>query len=164
MLLKKYFCHFIRSIACSFRGAARRVVLLNTRAMSLVEIMIVLVIMGSIVGFMVVNVTGQLKKAQIREARIQMGNLSRALESYYTDCATYPTTEEGLGALVERAGSCNSWGPEPYLHKIPADPWGGEYIYEQDGSSFVLFSLGGDKREGGEGVDADISSNDDAER
>ena len=145
-----------RMLSQVWGGAADR------RGMTLIEIMIVLLILGSIAALLGVNVAGEMKKAKKRQAVILINSLSQALSSYYTDCGSYPSTEEGLQALVERTASCDSWGPEPYLEKnVPKDPWKMDFIYEQDGSRFVLISLGADKREGGEGFDADISSEDD---
>ena len=134
--------------------------LLNSRGFSLVEIMIVLAIIGIIVGIMANNFSGGLDKAKVKQAKITIAQLTDRLEMYQTDCSTYPTTEEGLDALLTAPGgdSCEEWGPEPYMKKLPKDPWKRDYIYESDGGEFTITSLGKDKKEGGEGYAADISN------
>lgn len=130
----------------------------NDRGMTLLEIMIVLAILGSLIAILATSVTGRLKAAKINQAKILIGEVSKALDMYYTDCSSYPTTEEGLQALIAKPASCNSWGPEPYLKKINKDPWNGDLIYESHGNTYTIRSLGSDKREGGAGDAADISS------
>lgn len=132
----------------------------NHRGFSLVEIMIVLAIIGIIVGLASGGIS-YFEKAKVKEANVKIKQLGDALEMYYTDCSIYPTTDQGLAALVEAPSDCEEWGPEPYIKKIPKDPWKREYIYESDGSDFEIKSLGKDRKEGGEGLDADISSKED---
>ncbi len=130
----------------------------DNRGMTLVEIMIVIAIIGSLMAILGNQVMGRLRSAKISQAKIQIGEISKALDMYYTACNSYPTTEEGLNALVVKPASCTSWGPEPYLKKLSKDPWNGDFIYENQGSTFTIRSLGSDKREGGAGDAADISS------
>ncbi len=130
----------------------------NNKGMTLLEIMIVLVILGSIAAILAGQVMGRLKTAKIRQAKIQIGEYGKALDMYFTDCNGYPTTEEGLNALVTAPPSCSNWGPDPYLKKVNRDPWNGEFAYESQGNAYVLRSLGSDRREGGSGDAADISS------
>lgn len=130
----------------------------NNKGMTLLEIMIVLVILGSLIGVLATRVQGQLKKAKMKEARIAISELGKALDMYFTDCNNYPSSEEGLQALVQAPSSCSNWGPEAYQRKINKDPWGRDFIYESNGSTYVLKSLGSDGREGGTGDAADISS------
>lgn len=130
----------------------------NNKGMTLLEIMIVLVILGGLIAILATQVQGRLKKAKINQARIQIAEYGKALDMFYTDCNSYPSSDEGLAALVEAPSSCNNWGPDPYLKKVNKDPWGGDFIYESSGSNYVLRSLGSDKREGGSGDAADISS------
>jgi general secretion pathway protein G len=102
---------------------------------------------------------GRLKSARIKQAKITMAEVGKALDMYYTDCGAYPSSEQGLGALVQAPGDgCSSWGPDPYIKKVPRDPWNHEYIYESQGGTYVLQSLGRDNREGGTGEDEDLSS------
>lgn len=132
----------------------------NQKGMSLVEIMVVLAIIASVATFIITNVTGNLKKANIRQAKILIKEVSKALDMYYTDCGNFPSTDKGLGALVEDPGDCSDWGPDPYIKKIPKDPWNNELFYEVDGGSYILISLGADRREGGSAENKDISSED----
>lgn len=134
------------------RSAAR-----NSRGMTLLEIMIVLAILGGIITILATQVTSRLASSRVKQARIHMAQIGNALDMFYTDCAFYP---ESLEALVTAPAECTNWGPEPYLKSMPKDPWGAPYIYENNGSSYVLRSLGADRREGGTGNDADISSED----
>lgn len=133
-------------------------ILRNKKGMTLLEIMIVLVILGGLIAILATQVTSRLKKAKIRQAQIQISEYGKALDMYFTDCNSYPTTEEGLGALVTAPGSCSNWGPDPYLKKVNKDPWGGEFVYETAGNNYILKSLGADRREGGTGENADVSS------
>lgn len=135
--------------------------LANSRGFSLVEIMIVLAIIGIIVSIGGNSLLGGLDKARVREATSTIAKFSDALQIYESECGTFPTTEEGLQALIEEVSSCGSdWGG-PYLKKIGKDPWKQEYQYESDGSSFTITSFGKDKRPGGDGLGKDISNRDD---
>jgi general secretion pathway protein G len=89
-----------------------------------------------------------------------MSEIQKALDMFYTDCAFYPDTAQGIKALVEAPNNCSNWGPDPYLKNMPKDPWGSDFVYENEGGTPVLISLGKDRREGGSGLDADISSAD----
>lgn len=136
----------------------------NNRGMTLIEIMIVLVILGTMASFLVTKVVQQLAKARVNQAKILISEVGKALDQFNTDCGFYPTTDQGLQSLITTPGggrTCSNWGPEPYLKKIPKDPWGTELVYvSADGARYVLKSFGRDKKEGGEGLDADISSED----
>jgi general secretion pathway protein G len=130
----------------------------NNKGMTLLEIMIVLVILGGLIAILATQVQGRLKKAKINQAKIQIAEYSKALDLYYTDCNRYPSSEEGLNALLQAPSSCSNWGPDPYLKKLMKDPWNGDFLYESQGNAFVLKSLGSDGREGGTGDQQDISS------
>ena len=130
----------------------------NQKGMTLVEIMIVLAILGGLIAVLSSSVVKQLSKARIKEAKIQMSEIGKALDMFYTDCGFYP--QEGLNDLLEARSDCNNWGPDAYLPKMPKDPWNREFEYENSGGSFILRCLGQDGREGGEGEAADISSED----
>jgi len=135
-------------------------VIRNQKGMTLLEIMIVLAIVASLIGVLATQINSRMKKAKINQAKIHIGELGKALDMYYTDCNSYPTTAEGLGALVTQPSTCAQWGPDPYLKRAPKDPWGGDYIYESQGNNYNIISLGADKKEGGSGDGADISSAD----
>lgn len=130
----------------------------NSKGMTLLEIMIVLAILGGLIAVLATNVVDRLAKAKVKEARIQMVELGKALDMFYTDCGFYP--EDGLNSLLAAPSNCPNWGPEPYLKSkdLPRDPWGTDFIYEYTNGSYTLISLGEDRREGGSGNSADISS------
>jgi general secretion pathway protein G len=134
-----------------------RICLNNKRGMTLLEIMIVLVIVGGLVAILAQNVMGKLGKAQANEAKIQMKEIGKQLDLFYTDCGFYPTSLDGL---VQADPNCKNWGPEPYIKKVPKDPWNTDYLYSVEGSSYSIRSLGRDRKEGGSGNDADLSSDD----
>jgi general secretion pathway protein G len=132
----------------------------NQKGMTLLEIMIVLVILGGLIAVLATTVSSNLKKSKVKTAKIQMSEIGKSLDMYFTDCNQYPSTEGGLGALVTAPSDCPNWGPDPYLKKVQKDPWGGDFIYESTGNNYELKSLGSDRREGGTGDAADISSKD----
>lgn len=131
---------------------------LGQAGMTLIEILIVLAIVAGMGTLLFQGVFKNFFKSQVQETKIIMGKVSQALQLYNVDCGTYPESLDGL--IENTGGSCKSWGPEPYLEKYPQDAWKSDLIYEQAGSSFILKSLGKDKKEGGSGLDADISSED----
>ncbi len=135
----------------------------NQKGMTLIEIMIVLVILGTIGTVLVTKVIGNLKKARFNEAKILISETGKALDQFYTDCGFYPTSEQGLNALVQNptGRACPNWGPESYLKRVPKDPWNNPLAYTcSDGLHYVIKSFGADRQEGGEGFNADISSED----
>jgi general secretion pathway protein G len=133
----------------------------NERGMTLIEIMIVLVIIGGLMAVLGTGAVRFLNSSKVDTAKIQIKEISKSLEAYNLTCNSYPTTDEGLKALTANPGeSCPNWGPEPYMKKEPKDPWGRPYVYESDGGSFTLMSMGKDRKPGGEGYDKDISSAD----
>ena len=86
-----------------------------------------------------------------------MKSIENALLYYEIDCGKYPRTMDGLEALKNRKEGekiCKHWGPDPYAKKLPKDAWGRPFIYESDGKSYKLISLGSDKREGGSGFES----------
>ena len=138
--------------------------ILNSKGFSLIEIMIAVIILASMATVVVTNVASQHKKAQVSQAKILLSQITNSIEMFYRDCSFYPSTDEGLDALLDPVDRCPSWGPEPYLTKgYPKDPWGSRIIYEYDeaSGSYEIFSLGSDKTEGGENYATDLSSRDD---
>lgn len=126
--------------------------------MTLIEILIVLAIVAGMGTLLFQGVFKNFFKSQVQETKIIMGKTAQALQLYYVDCGSYPASLDGL---IENTGQeCKSWGPEPYLPKYPKDAWKMDLIYENNGSTYTLKSLGKDKKEGGSGLDADISSED----
>lgn len=135
-------------------------ILRSQKGMTLIEIMIVLVIIAGLMGILGTGIMSRYKKSQINQAKIIVKDTATKVDMFYSDCGFYPSTDQGLKALVEAPSDCKNWGPDPYLPKLPKDPWNNELIYEGKGSTYVIKSLGADKKEGGAGVDQDISSED----
>lgn len=122
---------------------------------TLVEMLVVLAIIGSIVGLVGPRVLNYLSESKVKTAQIQMENLASALDLFYLDAGRYPTSEEGLGALVRRPAGVSSWSG-PYLKStsVPNDPWGHAYLYRAPGQSgpYDVGSLGPEGREGSSGA------------
>lgn len=118
----------------------------NQRGMSLLEIMIVLGIIGTIVAMLAGRIGNQVEKSKVKETKLAMNGIISALEMYNSECNSYPKSLEGLIT----ADDCKNWGG-PYLKggNVLKDSWGEAYIYETDGGSFTLMSYGKDKKEGG---------------
>ncbi len=134
---------------------------------TLIEIMAVVVIIGLLSTIVGVSIFAQVDKGRITAASAQISNLESVLELYRMDNAHYPTTEQGLDALVNEPSDARNFPDGGYLRKrrIPEDPWGNPYEYEQPGQNnshaFDIWSYGADGEPGGEGVDADIGNWDD---
>lgn len=129
--------------------------------MSLVEIMIVIVIMGTIAALVGRNVMGRLDQSKVQTTKLQMEGFKSALQDYYLDNNAYPTTEQGLEALVQKPTTGTeptNYSPDGYIKGkvIPKDAWGADFIYESDGSKYVIKSLGKDRKEGGEANATDL--------
>lgn len=138
----------------------------RTRGFTLIEIMVVVVIIGILIGLIAPNILGRVDKARVTAAKTDIATLEQALEMYRLDNHAYPSTDQGLEALVIRPGGepePKNWNQEGYLKKgkLPLDPWGAPYQYlvpGQDKRPFDLFSFGADGREGGEEYNADIGN------
>lgn len=132
------------------------------KGLTLIEILVVVAILGLLAALVVPNVIGRGEQARVDIAKANMQSIANALDMYRMDNGRYPTTEEGLEALVEEPQSARNWNPEGYLSEVPRDPWGNEYRYISPGRDgpFDLYSLGADGSEGGEGYDAEISYRD----
>jgi len=137
----------------------------DERGFTLIEIMVVVVILGILASYVAVRWVGQTEKAQRTQARVQIEGFGTALALYKLDNGTYPSTEQGLQALVEppTVGQLpRKWKEGGYLEKkqVPKDPWGNDYVYLSPGlhDEYDLSSYGKDGVQGGEGRDADINS------
>ncbi len=131
---------------------------------TLIEIMAVVLIIGLLSTIVGVSIFAQVDKGRITATSVQIANLESVLELYRMDSAHYPTTEQGLDALVNAPDDARNYPPGGYLQKqrVPVDPWGNPYEYEQPGQnnphSFDLWSFGADGKSGGDDVDADIGN------
>ncbi len=145
------------------RGFPQQMNHIRTRSFgfTLVELLVVLVILGLLAGLVGPNVMRWLGDSKTKTARLQIEELSQALDLYHLEVGRYPTTDEGLQALIKRPANATRWNG-PYLRKstIPQDPWGQSYQYRFPGQhgAFDLYSLGADNREGGDGENQDIVS------
>jgi len=131
----------------------RRRKLYRRAGFTLVEMLVVLAIIGSIVGLVGPRVLNYLAESKVKTAQIQMENLASALDLYYLDTGRYPTSEEGLAALVRRPASASAWnGPYLKTGAVPRDPWGHDYLYRMPGQTgpYDVGSLGPEGKEGGQ--------------
>lgn len=133
------------------------------RGFTLVELLVVMVILGLLASLVLPNFFGQAASARKKTALVQMRTLGTALDAYALDTGRYPSTSEGLQALVEQPSGLDMWDG-PYLKgQIPKDPWGNPYEYsgpgDGGGGDYEIICLGDDGRRGGDNDAADISSN-----
>ncbi len=129
-------------------------------AFTLLELLVVVAIIGLLAGYVGPKYFGQLGKAETKAARAQLDALEKALDQYRLDVGRYPSTEQGLNALITQPGGAAKWAG-PYLRKgLPPDPWSRPYGYKSPGEhgEFDLFSYGRDGTQGGTGEDADITN------
>lgn len=127
---------------------------------TLMELLLVLVIIGLLAALVGPTLYQRIKPAKESAARAQIENFATALDSFYIDLGRYPTTQEGLKVLRAKPEGAERWAG-PYLKKeIPADPWGGQYVYRAPGRNggYEIVSYGADNREGGESENADVNS------
>jgi general secretion pathway protein G len=130
------------------------------RGFTLIELLVVMVIIGLLSGYVGPKLFAQIGKSEVKAARAQIGALGKALDQYRIDIGRYPSSSQGLAALVERPGSEARWSG-PYLAKsVPPDPWGRVYVYRSPGQhgDYDLLSLGRDGQPGGDGDNADLVS------
>ncbi len=134
------------------------------KGFTLIELMVVIVILGILAGFVVPKIMGRPEEARRMKAKVQIESIGTALNLYKLDNGSYPTTEQGLQALVEAptVGKLpKAWRNGGYLEKgkVPKDPWGNVYLYLCPGvhGDFDLFSYGADGEPGGEDKNADIN-------
>lgn len=130
---------------------------------TLLEVMVVMVIIGLLAALIVPNVMSRVSDSKVTKAQSDIAALANALKLYRLDNNRYPTTEQGLQALVSRPATDpvpKNWKTGGYLEQLPNDPWGNPYKYLQPGTrgEIDVFTLGADGTPGGEGEDADIGN------
>jgi len=137
-------------------GARRR-----AGGMTLIEILVVLVLIGVVMGIVGGNFIGQGESAKRKAAKIEIEQIGQTLDLYKLEVGRYPTSQEGLQALLSAPAGTSNWNG-PYWKKatLPKDPWGNEYKYASPGQhgAYDIVSLGADGKEGGEGANKDITS------
>ncbi|WP_336297582.1 type II secretion system major pseudopilin GspG [Marinomonas mediterranea] len=132
---------------------------------TLLELMVVLVILGALIGLIAPNILGRADEAKVTVAKTQMRDLVNALNLYKLDNGNFPSTAQGLEALVSKPSGfpeARNWKSGGYLSKLPKDPWSNEFVYVSPGSTgdYDLISLGSDGREGGDDDAEDLSASD----
>jgi general secretion pathway protein G len=131
----------------------------NPQGFTLIELLVVMVIIGLLAALVAPRLFSKLGKGKQSAAKAQIELLGQALDQYRLDTGSYPTSQEGLNALMSNPGQ-DKWDG-PYLKKnVPLDPWGKPYNYQNPGShgEYDLYSYGRDNKPGGEGEDADVNN------
>jgi general secretion pathway protein G len=131
------------------------------RGFTLIELMIVVVILGILATTIMPKLLSKPDKARVQKAKFEIRQIQTALENFKIDSGRFPTTSEGLQALVTNPGGLPDYDPDAYLPKVPLDPWKNSYVYISpglNGRDFDLVSYGKDGENGGTGYDADIES------
>ena len=161
MTLSRMIRKYVHKTALPRTSRRRPRVCSSERGFTFIEIMVVVAILAILAALVVPRVVGRTDDAKRTSAKVQIRNLEGALSLYKLDNGNYPTTEQGMKALVEKptVGVIpKNWKLGGYLQKIPDDPWGAPYKYVSPSpkGDFEIVSLGGDGEPGGEGKNADL--------
>lgn len=164
-------CHRFQCFSSFYPSGAPKPVLARVPAQrhhreagfTLIEIMVVIAIIGILATLIVPNIMGRPDEARATAAKHDVGTINQALKLYRLDTGRYPTTEQGIKALVERPTSepiPQNWKTGGYLSSVPKDPWGNAYHYSNPGTrgEIDIISYGADGKPGGTGTDADIGN------
>ena len=138
---------------------------MRARGFTLIEIMVVVVILAILGTLVAPQILGRIDEARVTKARNDLRLYESALDLYRMDNFKYPTTDQGLEALVKKPNDPNlkNWRAEGYVKQLQKDPWGHDYVYVSPGTNgapYDLLSLGADGQPGGTGLDADLSIHD----
>ena len=125
---------------------------------TLIEIMVVVFILGLLVTLVAPKIIGRTDEARRTKALADIKGIEEALHLFKLDNGFYPTTDQGIQALVTRPSNAKNYSADGYLDKLPVDPWGNPYVYFSDGQNYIVKSYGADGQEGGDGKNADIDS------
>jgi general secretion pathway protein G len=155
-----------RRLTSDYNGSMKRIFVgraYRTRGFTLIEIMVVIVILGVLAALVVPRVLDRPDEARAVAAKSDIASIVQALKLYRLDNQRYPTTDQGLNALVAKPvdpPSPPNWKPGGYLERLPKDPWGHPYQYLNPGlkGEIDVFSFGADGQPGGSGIDTDIGS------
>jgi general secretion pathway protein G len=160
--MRKVFRQFHDMVAVWRRTGKHPARTANDAGLTLVEMIVVLAIIALVAALIVPNVIGRPDQARVTTANTDLRTIGAALKMYRLDNGDYPTTAQGLKALAEKPTVSpipSNWSTEGYLPQVPVDPWGNPYVYAAPApGGFSLKSLGKDGREGGEGLDADLTA------
>lgn len=132
----------------------------HIRGFTLLELLVVMVIIGLLAGYVAPRYFAQVGKSETKIARAQIDAFEKALEAYRLDVGRYPTSEQGLDALMKQPPGLAKW-QGPYLKKaVPPDPWGKPYFYKHPGEhgDYDIYSYGRDGKAGGQGDDGDVGN------
>lgn len=133
---------------------------MNEAGFSLIELMIVIGILGLLIGLVGPRLMSSFDKAKVDTTRVQMKQIATTLKNFRLDCGSYPTSDQGLDALVNKPTSgpeCKNFAPGGYMDKrVPKDAWDQDFLYSSDGNTFEIKSTGADKKLGGADHYSDI--------
>lgn len=138
--------------------------ILMQEGFTLIEMLVVVMLIGAIAAFVGGNIMASFNKAKVQNTKTQMRQLGSALDQFKLECGFYPTTDQTLEALLTKptGRECKNYDPQGYLggKKVPQDAFSNAFVYESDGNKYEIKSLGNDRKDGGEGLDKDLSTND----
>lgn len=132
----------------------------SNNGFTLIEVMVVVVILGILAAVVIQRVVDRPDEARVTKAKQDILTLESALNLYKLDNHVYPSTDEGLEALVKKPANARNWKEGGYIARLPKDPWGEDYLYLAPGQhgAIDLYSLGADRQQGGDGINADIGN------